>query len=292
MMQRALSLAFATLLLGGTLPGCGSSGAPSVATPSVQWDLTGLETLGSGFEYEGWIIVDGQPVSTGRFNVDASGAPIRTSATISAVEAAAATAFVLTIEPNPDMDPGPAATKVLGGDFSEGQAALAVSHPAALGSDFLAAAGSFILATPSTSITSDETQGIWWLDPMMGTPSLTLPVLPAGWAYEGWVVSAGGPVSTGRFTDPAAPDSDLAGPTSGMDGVGPPFPGQDFITPAVILVGQTAVISVEPEPDDSAGPFALKPLVAGAITAVVAPTLQVMSNNAAATNPTGTATIN
>ena len=49
---------------------------------------------------------------------------------------------------------------------------------------------------------------------------------------------------------------------------GPPFPGEDFLTnaPAGLsfptdLAGGTAVISVEPEPDDSSAPFTLKPLV-------------------------------
>ena len=40
------------------------------------------------------------------------------------------------------------------------------------------------------------------------------------------------------------------------------------------------------------GPFAMKPLLLPAIGPTLAPTLQAMGNNAAATNPTGTATIN
>ncbi len=202
-----------------------------------------------------------------------------------------ATAFVLTIEPVMDSDPGPAATKILGGDFNAGQATLGVGHGAALGDDFTSATGSFIIATPSSTVMTDEDQGIWWLDPTGPAATLMLPTLPAGWAYEGWVVGGSGPVSTGRFTNPAGPDSDLAGPTGGTDSNGPPFPGQDFVTPPVSLIGQTAVISVEPDPDDSPNPFTLKPLVTMSIGAQLAPTLQAMSNNAAATNPTGTATI-
>ena len=284
------ALAALTLCL---LPACGSS-SPPPAPPgvSLQWAFTGLESLGPGHEYEGWVIADGVPVSTGRFTVDAGGVPSSTGTTISAEVAAAATAFVLSIEPVPDADPGPAATKILGGAFTQGVADLTVAHPAALGTDFTAAAGAFILATPSSSVMTDESQGIWWFDPGMGMASLDLPALPAGWAYEGWVVGGGGPVSTGRFTDPAAADSDLAGPAGGPDGNGPPFPGQDFVNPALDLVGLTAVISVEPDPDDRPEPFTLKPLVASPIAADLAPVLQPMGNNAAATNPTGTATIN
>ena len=58
------------------------------------------------------------------------------------------------------------------------------------------------------------------------------------------------------------------------------------------LIGHAAVISVEPDPDDSTAPFVLKPLLTPAISADLAPILQTMGNNAAATNPTGTATIN
>ena len=41
---------------------------------TVELDLSfvNLEPLDSG-HYEGWLIIDGQPVSTGKFNVDGSG---------------------------------------------------------------------------------------------------------------------------------------------------------------------------------------------------------------------------
>jgi hypothetical protein len=45
--------------------------------------------------------------------------------------------------------------------------------------------------------------------------------------YEGWVASAAGPVSTWRFTDSAAADSDGPGITGGPYQA-PPFSGQDF----------------------------------------------------------------
>ena len=282
------------ILLGILLAGCGGSDTPQATADSmttIGLTLTGLEPLGPNFLYEGWIIVDGQPVSTGRFQVDMGGMPSSAMSATSA-QVAAAAAFVITIEPSPDPDPAPAPTKVLGGAFNNGVAALTVAHPAALNTDFAGAAGSFILATPSSNVTTDESQGIWWLDPAGPAATLTLPMLPPGWAYEGWVVSGGGPVSTGRFTDPAAADSDLAGPAGGPDGNGPPFPGQDFVAPAMDLVGLAAVISVEPEPDDSPAPFALKPLITPAISADLAPIQQAMNNNAAASNPTGTATVN
>ena len=263
---------------------------PSTVTLSLDFD--GLEPLGDDAVYEGWLIVDGAPVSTGVFAVqdDLSLEP----ATFEVDEDAAenATAFVLTIEPAVGDVPAPSDTHVLAGDISNGNAALTVDHGAALGDDFTGAAGSFILATPSSAATDDDNLGIWFLDPSGTAPvaTLSLPTLPAGWVYEGWVVDSTGPHSTGRFVDVDAADDDGGGLYAG-DQPTPPFPGQDFIDPPMDLTsGFMAVISVEPDPDDSPAPFALKPL-AGAIMADLAPTLQALTNNANASNPTGTASL-
>ncbi|MEM6994920.1 MAG: hypothetical protein AAF721_30690, partial [Myxococcota bacterium] len=133
---------------------------------------------------------------------------------------------------------------------------------------------------------------VWFLDPAGGPgPSLQLPVLPDGWLYEGWVVGADGPISTGRFADPADADRDGAGPASGPDGT-PPFPGQDFIMPPTDLtVDHMVVISVEPDPDDSPLPFALKPL-AGKVEDAGPGVLQDLGNIAATNRITGVATLN
>ena len=112
------------------------------------------------------------------------------------------------------------------------------------------------MESPSTAaLKRDYASGIWWLDPAAGPgASLVLPALPAGWIYEGWVVGPEGPVSTGRFTQVMGADSDAGGPTAGPRST-PPFPGQDFIMPPVSLIGYQAVVSIEPDPDDSPGPF-------------------------------------
>jgi hypothetical protein len=117
--------------------------------------------------------------------------------------------------------------------------------------------------------------------------------LPDGWAYEGWAVIGGTPVSTGRFTSVDAVD--LADPFSGTEG-GPPFPGEDFLVNApsgmvfpTDLAGATAVISIEPDPDDGPGPFTLKPLV-GMIPADAMDHVTYAMGNAAGF-PTGSASI-
>lgn len=267
-------------------------------TRTASLSFTGLEPLGEGFTYEGWLVQGNDAVSAGRFNIDADGNASPATSTVSLATADAATAFVVTIEPTTDDEPGPSNTKVLAGDLTEGAADLTVSHPAALGSDFgpTAASGAYILATPTTApvddVDDDFAQGIWWLDP--GDPptaSLVLPTLPDGWIYEGWIVGDDGPVSTGRFTAVDAADDDGAGTTAGPEDA-PPFPGQDFIDPPTVLTagGVAAVISVEPVPDDGPGPFAIKPLVDPEIEDFGAGGSQSMENNSA-TLPTGSVVI-
>ena len=228
-------------------------------TTLVTLSFENLEDLGANFVYEGWALINGAPVSTGTFTVDADG---NLSQYTFAVEARTyqIEAVVLTIEPYPDPDPAPSATHILAGNVRGRHARLTAGHPAALGDNFKTAAGSYILAVPSSSSTP-YTNGIWWLNPAAGPgPSLDLPELPAGWVYEGWVVGNGGPISTGTFTDVAAADSDAGGPYAGPDAT-PPFPGQDFVNPPTNLVNHTDVISIEPYPDNSPAPFTFKPLV-------------------------------
>ncbi|HSN56046.1 MAG TPA: anti-sigma factor [Candidatus Sulfomarinibacteraceae bacterium] len=279
------------LLVLASLIAVGLAMTAAADTAHLELDNHGLEPLGHGFVYEGWLIVDGAAVSAGRFAIAADGSPSRSSFAVEVADLDAVSSYVLTIEPVPDADPGPSPVHVLAGDFANGTAELTAGHDAALGDDFSAAAGSYILAAPSAGGTSPYGQGIWWLDPDGGPDAtLHLPTLPAGWVYEGWVVGDGGPMSTGRFTMPSGADSDAGGIAAGPYAT-PPFPGQDFITPAIDLTsGYAAVISIEPEPDDSPAPFAFKPLVDTMIEDVGEGVPQSMDSNAGGF-PTATVTL-
>ena len=234
---------------------------------NLSLNISGLEDLGADAIYEGWLIVDGAAISSGTFSVNANGEMSKTSFSINATQLEKASTFVLTIEPLPDSDPGPSSVHILAGDFSSTSAPLSVGHGAALGDDFSSSAGKYILATPTNGPDTDENSGIWFLDPNTGPGvGLTLPTLPAGWKYEGWVVIDGQPVTSGKFTSLNEIDED--DPFSG-DLDGPPFPGEDYLQNApsgltfpTDLSGGTAVISIEPDPDNSPNPFTLKPLVA------------------------------
>lgn len=249
-----------SILLGAGLTACGGG---SGSTPMLDLNFKNLENLGSAAVYEGWLLVDGAPVTTGRFTVNDNGVLSQSSFAVSQSHFDKATAFILTVEPAVNDVAAPSDQHLVAGGFDSSRyAGLLTSHPAALNTDFTSASGSFILATPSTAITTDNDQGIWFLSAASGSAqaSLKLPALPKGWVYEGWVVVNGKPVTTGRFTNPALADSDGAGPGAGPLS-GPPFPGQDYINPALKLPGGMAVISVEPEPDNSPDPFLIKPLV-------------------------------
>ncbi len=243
----------------------------------------GLVNPGQGWAYEGWLIVDGKPVSTGVFTIDEKSMASATDFEVDAEALQNATTFVLTLEPSPDADPAPSALHILAGDFDGDSATLSVAHPAALGSDFADVTGSYILGAPSSEMAAkDYRKGIWW-------PSLTLPALPEGWTYEGWVVGPDGPITTGRFAAGNMADSDGVGPTAGPK-AGPAFPGQDFIDPAIDLTsGYAAVITIEPEPDTAEGPFFLKLLVDKTIEDVGDHGSQDMGNQAS-TFPSGTIT--
>jgi hypothetical protein len=288
--MRSTKFLFAALIIGVfLLSGCEDK---QVTTNSFSVAITGLEDLGNDYVYEGWLIVDGSPVSTGTFTVNSTGVLSQTTFDADISDLEAATKFVLSIEPTVDSDPAPSAVKILGGDFSSNTATLSVGDGAALGDNFSTAAGSYILATPTDALSTNENSGVWWLVPG-GTPGLTLPTLPSGWRYEGWAVVNGMPLSTGTFTSVSGVDA--AAPYSGAN-AGPAFPGEDFLNNAptgltfpLDLSGATVVVSVEPFPDNDSKPFLLKPLVATVPANAADHTSYNMTNNNS-TNPVGTVT--
>lgn len=230
---------------------------PVIETGELTLDLLGLEALGSDFVYEGWLIVNGSPVSTGVF----TSVTFPQSFTVDITDLETATTFVLSIEPFVDPDPAPAETKILVGDFLGNSASVTT---AVIG-DYTSAYGKYILATPSDGVMNNENSGVWFLGSLPPEAGLSLPTLPAGWIYEGWAVIDGIPVTTGTFSAVDMPDS-----FNGFSGMGdvPPYPGEDFLVNApseltfpVDLSGMLNVISIEPVPDDSPTPFSLKPLI-------------------------------
>lgn len=261
-----------TAILAGiaaTLTAAACAAGGTTHTPGIDLALTGVEPLGGGFHYEGWLVVDGEPVSTGRFNVDDDGilVDLEGEAVLdvfdAGVDLSRAAGFRITIEPPEDGDAAPSQVTLLAGGFEAGVAELSVRAPEAFGTDFSGSTAVFILATPSDGEATQERSGIWFVHPD-GRPGLDLPELPEGWAYEGWAFIDNVPVTTGSFTDPAGPDSF---DRYSQDGPVPPLPGEDFLIDAPEgvtfppeLRGQRVVVSIEPVPDTGSGPFYLRPL--------------------------------
>lgn len=240
-----------------------------INTQRMNLNITGLEDLGPNFRYEGWLMVSGTPVSAGIFSVNTTGALSQTAFDINKDQLAAATDYILTIEPFPDTDPAPTSTHILAGSFATNTATISTNDAKALGTNFSAATGKYILATPTDGAANNEKSGLWFIDISGGAPmaGLNLPTLPVGWVYEGWAVIGGKAITSGHFTSTTA--ADQSAPFSGTVAAGPAFPGEDYLMNAPVgftfptdLSGGLAVISVEPQPDNSPAPFLLKPLLA------------------------------
>ena len=240
-----------------------------ISTQKINLNITGLEDLGANFRYEGWLLVAGKPVSTGIFSVSSSGVISQTAFDIDKTQLAVATDFIVTIEPFPDPNPAPADTHILAGSFNANTANITISDAKAIGNNFSSALGKYILATPTDGNNNNEKSGLWFIDLSSGSPmkGLTLPTLPAGWVYEGWAVIGGKPITTGRFINSST--ADMSAPFSSTIAAAPPFPGEDYLMNAPAgftfptdLSGGIAVISIEPQPDNSPAPFTLKPLLA------------------------------
>lgn len=260
-MKKVLNLAIAIIITTLFVACSDNDNAPT--TGNLTLNLQGLEELGTDYVYEGWLIVNGNPVSTGVF----TSVNFPQSFDVDLNDLNEATRFVLSIEPAVDSDPAPADTKILVGDFNGNSAS--VSSNGIVG-DFTNSWGKYILATPTDSDNTNEASGVWFLDNSNppAVAGLSLPTLSPGWKYEGWVVFNGTPVSTGTFLSPSGADDNAAtSPYKGTDGNGPAFPGEDYLIGNAAgvsfptdLKGATIVISVEPYPDNSPAPFTLKPL--------------------------------
>lgn len=238
-----------------TTPANTQTGTTPAAKASIQFVPKNLESLGDKYDYEGWIVKDGKPTSTGKFDIKKDKTTYSFDVDKSLVEGSAT--FVLSIEPSKETGEAinlPSNTKIIAGDILNSMATATTSHKAAFGTDFSQLAAGYVLATPTNNF-RNPTQGIWFNN-LSGFTELT------GWKYEGWIVDANGPTTTGTFSKTNKPDDDGAGPAAGPNKNNfPSEPGQDFINPAKELVGTTVVISVEPDPDNSDVPFSIKPLI-------------------------------
>ena len=299
---RTAGLLLLVAVLISTTAGCDSSSGSEIEAAKVQvrLELEGLSPLVDGFHYQAWAKVGFEFIPSPSFNVNESGSFTNTagqliqSSFIFPVDISDATEVFITIEDKKDSDEFPSDTVVLAGDVVGSTVTLSQSHTRSLGRDFSGENGSFMLFTESDDPAGNETSGLWFTTGSAGNLSagLSLPSLPDGWIYEGWVDTGSAVLSTGQFSTNAGHDS--ARPFSLPDV--PAFPGEDFLVdpPAGItfpldLSGAAVSVTVEPFPDDTADSYGIR-ILSGTVPApAVAATVYSLGPDF--TGPTGTATI-
>lgn len=270
MKRLTLPLILATLFLA---TGCDSSSSSLPDAPKVQMqiDTDNLIPLAEGFIYKGWAKVGELYYATSGFNVTQTGqfltevGAFRDKSFVLAADISGADIVMISIEGKRGGGAEPSGSVVLAADVTSGAITLSISHSAALGAQFAGQTGQFTVMTPSDVDPSNETNGVWFVTGSGDNleAALSLPPLPQGWAYEGWVESGGVLLSTGRFTSNSG--NDLASPFSFPDV--PLFPGEDFLINAPSGVtfpfdvsGATVTITAEPQPDDTPLPYGIRVL--------------------------------
>ena len=86
---------------------CKKDETPADTMKNINLNISGLEDLGADYVYEGWLISNGAPVSTGTFSVDEMGNLSKTTFSLKESYVENASTFVLSIEPANDSDPDP-----------------------------------------------------------------------------------------------------------------------------------------------------------------------------------------
>jgi hypothetical protein len=285
-LNMSLRIAVAGMLTVTAFSGCSDddngSGPPPGQEISLALDGFPVSTPEEG-NYELWISFAGTgprhdtAQSMGKFRVNADGQVVKPDGSPNPFEGhdhvwqLAVDSFI-TLEPAEDSDPGPSLPGIVAGDIVNRHATMDISGDDAIGFSFDTAAGSLILATPSTSDATDETEGIWFTAPSGTTGALTLPNLPMDgpWIYEAWTSNGVyGVASLGRFYIVNGPDDDGSGPLDGtggrIDQLGYNFPGSDFPFDGLrlSLSPGEAFITIEPTNyADGLGPFILTVLQA------------------------------
>lgn len=305
------------------LSGALSAAVASQQFASVHLSFAATEQLHSGNGlYEAWLLIGGVPQSLGRFNLDADqrrlrdpqGDVIPGNILTTSLDVAQATELWITIEPASDSDALPAYRFLAGTISPAGAGTDSVSfdlrHANGLHADFTAAGGSFVLATPTSASTADETSGLWFMAACGAepAPTLALPPLPSapyGWMYEPVVTDANvtdaAPVFLGTFTHGDGPDADAGGCAAGPLAA-PAVPGADFVADnGVCVLGEpllpafdsgTWAVVLDVAPAGGTSPlYGIKPLQLGAIPAGTTPCASVTLTNVAGALPRGTATI-
>lgn len=257
-----------------TLYGCKDDDLSTSNSPDegsqVTINIENLPSISETAKYQAWFY--GENAAVGKIGVltpDANG-KVDAVFDVKLSEMKRAKYILVTVEPNLHdsliLRPGP--LRLIAGTIGVNSAALTAQHDLAKKLNFTEAAGKYTLYTPTSAATNDEKSGVWFVELLNNTASagLNLPPVPAGCAYQGWVITNGQTISTGKFT--VLDDSDLDD-TYSDELAAPKFPGEDFIkeppagfTFPLDLSGASLFITLESSADVSDLPAGVKVLQA------------------------------
>jgi hypothetical protein len=302
---------------------CGESGTTAPQN-SASLSLTRLEPIDKNIlgTYELWGSVEtsfdhGENAyrSMGRFAVNSSGAITDTSGNPFSPNLGRignindVSDIIITIQPPGYSDTIPSNIKILGGAKQQSGSSLVFDLSMSyidilpVSSQFTAATGSYILASPTKgTASSDYRRGIWFTKDTLGsTAGLSLPNLPdtTEWTYQAWVVDNSNSLyiyNIGRFDSPHARDNNQQ--CEQLGGLVWNVPGHDWlqfncpgIIPDVTNLenNYSVIVTLEPryEQGQALGlPFYIK-LFSGNIAAVSFGSMQSLSNGFSSTVPSG-----
>jgi len=200
---------------------------------SLELNITGLPQLADTLTYVAWFDNDDKPpVFIKQLTPNDQGNVFfKEEQKLSFLDSAQS--FLVTVERKSQLTtPNFTASSriVLSGRFTNGICNLALGENF---KDFSQSSAKYTLYTPTDGDSlSNPFGGIWFVDSVDAnrtTAGLNLPILTAGWIYEGWIDIGGNKLSTGRFRNPKAADL-FNGYSATVASV--PFPGEDFINNA------------------------------------------------------------
>lgn len=201
--------------------------------------------------YCGWLVTQVDTINVGYFNIKENGNLTTKAFIVNPNEVKLATSFGISIEMDNTVT-NPSGNFIVAGDFNGDEAILTSNHSSSLQQSFENATGTYLTATVTDAIgITHEYSGVWWVTDLTApNAGLSLPNLPPGWIYEGWVKINGKYLSTGRFSDPNQADNcsnygDFQNPSLN-------FPGEDLLFDAplgfvfpVNLKSSELIISIE-----------------------------------------------
>lgn len=231
---------------------------PTPQPSRVSLVLTNMAELPVDKQYAVWGVINSTPLLIGTFKMEGErvvptlGTHYEDGEFLTATDVSAAGEVYITVEHAATTPSHPTSARYLTSNVEEGIGALSSSLR-----DLDGFRGEYILASPTDTSDTNETSGVWFMhrnEDGTYSAALSLPELPDGWNYQGWVRHEGRVLTTGTFRQGNMQDGFAL---YGGDVPGPAFPGEDFLLqapesfaaafPLNLTTGETEVfITIEP----------------------------------------------